>query len=175
MNHTKATDAATTAVGDLTLPFTPEIEEQLLERIYAVQEWIATFAIALGGRNPPRIKTWITGHMSYAPLRNILRVPCKHLLTLSDQHLRLAVAHEMGHFSKRWPSLFSWTLFRRIEEELHADRCAVELTGASVGEWEDSIQAVATIEAPDARYDHDFIFQTRKQLLQRWVDRPQIS
>lgn len=175
MKPSQKASPLTAEVDNLTPPLTAETERQLLQRLYVVQEWMQSFAISLGHRKPPRLKTWFKGAMGYAPLRNTLMVPCRHLLSVSDQHLRIAVAHEMGHFSRRWPSLLSWTLIRRVEEELHADRCALELSGASIGDWEDSIQAVAAIEAPGERHDDDIIFQTRKELLQRWIDCQRIS
>jgi hypothetical protein len=157
---------------NLLVPLAPEVERQLLQRIHLVQVWVAAFAASLGKRRPPRIKTQLSpGHVYYAPVENILKVPSRHLLTLSDLHLRMAVAHEMGHFSRRWPSLFAWTLTRRLDEEVHADRRAIELTGASVDEWASSILAVAAIEEPGEPHEQDFIFQARKKLLQRWVDK----
>lgn len=159
----------------LTLPFTPEVERQLLDRIFTVQEWMSVFARALGKRMVPQLKTWISGHIYYAPISNVIKVPCTHLLTLDDQDLRLAIAHEMGHFSRRWPSLFAWTLENRLDEEKYADRCSITLTGATVDEWAHSIVSVAKIEEPGYQVGLDIVFQARQKVLQQWADKRRVG
>ncbi|RRS01147.1 hypothetical protein EIP75_21450 [Aquabacterium soli] len=151
-------------------PFSPDVERQLLDRLLTVKSWISEFAKVMGKRNPPELKTWISGHMYYAPIRNVIKIPSTHLLTLPDNQLRVAVAHEMGHFSRRWPSFFSWTLVRRLNEEKIADRCSIMLTGATIEDWASSLIAVALIEDPGYLFEQDLVFQARKYVLQRWVN-----
>jgi len=149
----------------------PHVERQLLARIQLVQRWVSEFGAALGRRRLPRVKTRLTrAFVEYAPIENRLLVPAEQLLQLSDSHLRLAIAHEMGHFARRWPSLFAWTLLRRLNEEVHADRYALLLTGASLAEWSGSVVAVAAIENPGEIVEDDVVFQRRKRKLSRWLD-----
>jgi len=157
------------ARDDLALPLTPEVEGRLLAKIRLVQEWVSGFASTLGKRRVPRVRTRLgNSDIHYAPIENILLVPALHLLAVPEPHLRIAVAHEMGHFSRRWPSLFAWTFGRRMDEELHADRAALTLTGVGVDAWCACMRSIAEVEGHEWN-ELDIAFQARKKLLQRWV------
>lgn len=122
-----------------------EQQNRLLEKIKAVQLWITDFAQTLGKRRAPRAR--ITDSvLYYAPWSNVIAVPVTMLLEADDRLLRIAIAHECGHFNRRWLSLFSRTDFARLCEEIQADRVAMVLTGASLDDLDAVIRHLADYE-----------------------------
>lgn len=125
---------------------TEDEETQLLARRAAVEGWVREFNVVLGAsRTPPAVRI-SAGATYYAPLSNKLVMSMQHLAYLNDADLRLIVAHEMGHFVRRWRSLVAWWAESRLKEEFHADRIALRLTGANVGAWERAMRSVAPLD-----------------------------
>lgn len=119
--------------------------ENLMTRLKLVQSWIDDFGRAVGMRKAPMVRI-ANSFVHYSPLTHIVGVPAHHLVNLDAKNLRLIVAHEFGHSLRRWPSLFAWTAFARMKEEVRADRVAIRLTGTSIDAWEASVMSVIQIE-----------------------------
>jgi Zn-dependent protease with chaperone function len=137
-------------------------ETMLLEQRSKVETWVVEFASRLGKRRPPavRISPRIT---YYAPIGNKLVVAAEYLAKMSNEQLRVAVAHEMGHYQRRWLSLLAWRLEAKLHEELQADRVAIELTNATPEQWAEAVQLAAQLEGNDTR--DDFVFAIRQRFV----------
>lgn len=122
--------------------------ENLMSRLKLVQSWVDEFGRAVSVHKTPRVRI-AHSCVHYGPISHTVGVPAHHLVTLDLVNLRLVVAHEFGHSLRRWPSLFSWTTFARMKEEVRADRAAIRLTGASIDAWETAVRAVMQIEHTD--------------------------
>ncbi|HEY0820812.1 MAG TPA: hypothetical protein VGD46_18635 [Rhizobacter sp.] len=73
-------------------------------------------------------------------------MPARTLLEAPERWLRIAVAHECGHFQRRWISLFARSELARLHEEVQADRVALQLTGATLDELDAAVRAIAQFE-----------------------------
>lgn len=141
------------------------LRDQLLEQINLVQSWINEFARALGKKRAPKAR--ITDHaLFYAPWSNVIAIPAKMLLEADGRQLRIAVAHECGHFSRRWKSLFSRTDFARLCEEVHADRVAMALTGATLDDLDAVVRQLAGYEESWSPEALETYVDQRRSLLQ---------
>lgn len=139
--------------------------DKLIEKIKIAQSWINEFALALGKRRAPEARIG-NGCMYYAPWSNVIAIPAKTLLGADDRLLRIAVAHECGHFSRRWISLFSRTKFARQCEEVHADRVAMTLTGATLDDLDAVIRQLVGYEGHWPSEALDAYIEHRRLLLQ---------
>ena len=119
--------------------------DRIVEKIHHVQSWVDEFADALGKKSPPAVRI-TEKNLYYAPLSNHLCVPTRLLMELDDPLLRIVVAHECGHYNRRWVSLLAWTPMARLLEEMRADKLAIRLTGATKSELARSIRAAANYE-----------------------------
>jgi len=124
-----------------------EQQDRLLEKIKTVQLWVNEFAKTLGKRRTPKARI-TDGVLYYAPWSNVIAVPVTMLLEADVRLLRIAIAHECGHFNRRWISLLSRTDFARLCEEIQADRVAMALTGASLDDLDAVIRHLADYEEP---------------------------
>lgn len=140
-------------------------QDQLLGRLRTVEGWVMEYSRALGKRTPPRVKIAMK-FTAYRPVSNVIVIPARLLMEADQKLLRIVVAHECGHFKRRWPSLFSWTTVARLKEEIRADRIAMTLTGASLDEWVKSLQEVADVEACSM---DDELTKLRRQVLGEWL------
>lgn len=86
--------------------------DRIVEKIHLVQSWVDEFADALGKKKPPAVRI-TEKNLYYAPLSNHLCVPTRLLMELDDPLLRIVVAHECGHYNRRWVSLLAWTPMAR--------------------------------------------------------------
>ncbi|WP_454727936.1 MULTISPECIES: hypothetical protein [Cupriavidus] len=124
---------------------TPPERDALLVRVRAVQGWVDDFAKALGKRRAPQVRLTLD-YLYYAPWRNRICVPARILMQAQERLLRIAVAHECGHFKRRWASLLSRSAFSRMGEEVLADRVAMQLTDASLDELDAAVREIARFE-----------------------------
>lgn len=139
--------------------------DRLLVQIKMVQSWVNDFAQALGKRRAPKAR--ITDHvLYYAPWSNVVAVPAKMLLEADARLLRIAVAHECGHFNRRWISLFSRSAFSRLREEIQADRVAMALTGATLDDLDTVVRELADYEEYWSSEALDAYIAQRRSLLQ---------
>lgn len=139
--------------------------ENLVSRVRLVESWVAEFSRAVGMRRRPRVRI-AHSCAHYAPLSNKLGIPAYHLVNMPDNQLRLVVAHEYGHFLRRWPSLFAWTFFARMKEEARADRAALRLTDADIDAWEVAVRSVAQIEHADDLESAEAELSLRRRMLE---------
>lgn len=139
--------------------------DRLVEKIAMVQSWVNDFTQMLGKRRAPKAR--ITDRcMYYAPWSNVIAIPATTLLEADDRLLRIAVAHECGHFSRRWISLLSRSEFARLCEEVHADRVAMALTGATLDDLDAVVRQISGYEdnwSPEALGAY---IEQRRSLLQ---------
>lgn len=120
-------------------------KERLIARVRCVQEWIRGYAAVLGKWWPPKARIAETTTF-YSPLGNQIAVTARALLEVDERSLRIVVAHEMGHFTRRWRLPFVRSEFALLTEERIADRVAMELTGATFDEIADAAKALAAVE-----------------------------
>lgn len=141
-----------------------------------VQAYLNDCFKRLGRGNPPLAVIGGT-YLSYSPLPHVVRVPRCFIEEMGDRELQVALAHEVGHGSRRWRSLF--TLFsrsdlRRLREEFLADLLAFRLTGATVVEFESSMRAAAALEGASCPYNGeelDAMVEIRCGALRRHIER----
>lgn len=139
--------------------------DRLLEQIKIVQSWVNDFAQVLGKKRAPKAR--ITDRvLYYAPWSNVIAVPAKMLLEADGRLLRIAVAHECGHFSRRWISLFSRSDFSRLCEEIQADRVAMALTGATLDDLDTVVRQLADYEENWSSEALETYIEQRRSLLQ---------
>lgn len=141
-----------------------------------VQAYLNDCIKRLGRGTPPQAVIGGT-FVSYSPLPHVVRVPRCFVQEMGDRELQIVLAHEVGHASRRWRSLF--TLFsrsdlRRLREELLADLVAFRLTGATVLEFEASMRAAAALEGESCPYNGDELdamVELRCGALRRHIER----
>lgn len=119
--------------------------DALIAKVGLVQSWIDDFARVLGKWQAPKARITET-EVCYARWPNFIGVPAQALLYADERLLRIAVAHEFGHFTRRWVSWLSRSEFAKIDEEIKADRAAMALTGASYAELEASIVEICKFQ-----------------------------
>ncbi|WP_156173982.1 hypothetical protein [Cupriavidus basilensis] len=136
-------------------------KNRLLQKLKLAQSWIDSFTVALGKRKPPKAR--IAEHyIAYAPFSNTISVPARMLMEADERLLRIAVAHECGHFRRRWSSLLSRSDIARAGEEFLADRIAMRLTGASLDELVAALLEIATFEPGSKGCDAEQLADRRK-------------
>ncbi|MCX7201363.1 MAG: hypothetical protein NTV17_03470 [Burkholderiales bacterium] len=104
------------------------------ERLGWVNETIAGLASSAQIR-PLRATKFANSGIYYKPLWHRVNISRALCARLSDADLRLILAHEVGHATRRCAT---WTIFRessRIAEEIRADEIALRLTGATSDDW----------------------------------------
>lgn len=138
--------------------------DRIVEKIHLVQSWVDEFADVLGKKKPPAVRI-TEKNLYYAPLSNHLCVPTRALMELNDQLLRIVVAHECGHFNRRWVSLLAWTPTARLLEEIRADKLAMGLAGATKAELACSIRAAAKYEHESCELQLNDYIDLRLKLL----------
>lgn len=79
----------------------------------------------------------------YSPLRHRICVSRAYLSRLSNEDLRLILAHEVGHAARRWRTLLC---AGAVGEEIMADRIAVQITGYTPSQWANAVQASMLVE-----------------------------
>lgn len=135
----------------------------------AVQECLAEFARKLESSRVPKYLLGGT-YIYYHPINNTISIPLCYVMELSSRSLRIVIAHEYGHFLRRWKLFFARTDERRMAEEILADRMAWILTGASVQEFEDTMRKTAQLEGDILDYDeHEALLAFRSRMLTRFM------
>lgn len=115
-------------------------------RLPWVQSTLNELALQAGVRELRSVRFANCG-ASYRPVEHRIRVSRALCARLSDQDLRLILAHEVGHAVRRWATLSgAFSESARIEEELLADATALQLIAASPRDWDLAIEAVQRAE-----------------------------
>lgn len=117
-----------------------------VERSKQMEKWaaieLASLAQCAGLKSAPSFGIANTG-AHYSPIPNRICISRAYLCRLSKDDLRLILAHEIGHASRRWATfLHAGTL----GEEISADRIALMLTGCTAKQWAIAMQASRNIE-----------------------------
>lgn len=121
-------------------------QELLLAKRLKVQAWVDHFASAMGRRRPPQVRI-APAYSYYDPIRNAVCIPAQTMWLLDDRLLWILVAHECGHFYRRWRLFLSnFSAVAREGEELIADRIAMKLTGATMDDLVACYKAAASLE-----------------------------
>lgn len=79
----------------------------------------------------------------YLPSRHRICLSRAFLSRLSETDLRLILAHEVGHASRRWQTFLR---HGAIKEEIIADRTALQITGSTPDQWVQAFQASVLAE-----------------------------
>lgn len=79
----------------------------------------------------------------YSPFWHRVSISRAFLARLSDTDLRLILAHEVAHAARR---LQTFSRCGAIEEELAADRAALQMTGSTPEQWAEAIRASVVAE-----------------------------
>jgi Zn-dependent protease with chaperone function len=78
----------------------------------------------------------------YIPLSHRIQVSRAYLARLSDAELRLILAHEVGHATRRWKAFAR----RSTDEEVAADRVALRITGSTPDQWRYAVESTGRAE-----------------------------
>ncbi|HFS0487159.1 TPA: M48 family metalloprotease [Pseudomonas aeruginosa] len=112
-------------------------EEELTtatNRLRWVDQTIAELA-AQAQIKPLRAAKLANAGVYYKPLWHRINISRALLARLSDADLKLILAHEIGHATRRCATWASFRESSRIAEEIRADAIALRLTGANKNEW----------------------------------------
>ena len=112
-------------------------------KLETLKDWVFEFAKSLGKSKPPQV--CIGPVLCYLPLENAIVVPSA-MLCVDVRLLRLAIAHECGHYNRRWISMFAKSDMAKLAEEALADKVSLALTGESPDILRQSIKATAQYE-----------------------------
>jgi hypothetical protein len=138
------------------------------QRLCLIQSWVNEFAAALGKRRPPTLRL-AGSYIHYIPFSNELVVPVRAALELEANPLRLAIAHECGHFGRRWKCLGARSEIARLWEEVAADQIAATLTGADDADLEATIRSIVMLEGDFDGDDLDTYMEMRLQMLRQMI------
>ncbi|CAG9184097.1 M48 family metalloprotease [Cupriavidus pampae] len=120
-------------------------QQAVIDKYRIVQSWIHDFAAQLGRRRGPTLK--ISHYRSYYHRwRNVIAVPARTLMLADERLLRILLAHECGHFARRWISMLALTERAYQREEMLADQAAMRLTVATQAELDAAVREIARLE-----------------------------
>lgn len=119
--------------------------ERLIARIHEVQSWVRAFCAELGKKSFAQVRMTY-GELYYAPWANHICLPARMLLEVEDSVLRIAVAHECAHCSRRWKLLLARSEWLRLREEVYADRVAMQLTRCTMGDLDAALRVALEYE-----------------------------
>lgn len=102
---------------------------------------LVQLATAAGLRSVPSFGVANAGAY-YIPLRHRIQVSHAYLARLSDAELRLILAHEVGHATRRWKAFAR----RSPDEEVAADRVALRITGSTPDQWRYAVESTGRAE-----------------------------
>lgn len=137
--------------------------KRLVDRIHEVQSWVKEFCGALGKKSFAQVRMTL-GEIYYGPWANRIGVPVRMLLEVDDKTLRIAVAHECAHCSRRWRLLLARSDWARLREEVYADKVAMQLTATTPDDLQASLRVILDYE-PVPGDDVDSYIETRLKLL----------
>lgn len=142
----------------------------ILDRANEVRAWVGEFAKSLRVKAP---RLQVGAYAAYYPLSHSMSLSIQQFLKTPDDQLRIVVAHEMGHASRRWRCVFARSMIARLEEEVAADRIAADLTGCTVAEWDAAMQGAESTEPsdPSAAQVGRLVWQGRRKRLATYISK----
>lgn len=118
------------------------------KRLQWVDQTVLDLAVKARIR-PLRATKFANAGIYYKFLRHRVMISRAMCARLSDSELRLILAHEVGHATRRYAGFDVFRESTRIAEELRADEMALGLTGASADDWLHAMQAAMRAEGHD--------------------------
>ncbi|MEZ1894510.1 M48 family metalloprotease [Pseudomonas aeruginosa] len=115
------------------------------DRLRWVDQTIADLA-SVAQIKPLRTAKFANAGIYYKPLWHRVNISRALLARLSDADLRLILAHEIGHATRRFATWGSLRESSRIAEEIRADAMALRLTGDSKDDWLRAMRAALRAE-----------------------------
>ncbi len=116
------------------------------KRLKWVDQTIAELAVRAQIK-PLRVTRFANAGVYYKPLWHRVNISQALCARLSNADLRLILAHEIGHATRRYATLIAFRESSRIAEEIRADDMALCLIGASKDDWHHAM--FASLRAED--------------------------